>query len=337
MDLISIIIPLYNAELFIEKAYRFIINQKGLKIPFEIIFVDNNSTDRSFEFANRIASEDERVKVFKEKVQGAPAARNKGYLESKGNYLYFFDVDDQLFDSSLNNLVSVLDENKSIDAVFGKFIRSNKNIELLDSEELKESSELIIKPNPYWGLLWLKDLSQTVGPPGFLYRREVFKDLGMYNIKIPGSEDTALDIELGMRFNVAKIDKYIYLYFKHDNATTTKVKKKKSRAFMQWPRLIHSHIPFFLSHAEQKEYGEILKKLIYSSIAKMIHENDYIKQRKLLRDKLLNEIEPIKFPFVLRSYSLLMVYFKSKFLLKLYLYYIMPLYTKNVTLENYDN
>jgi glycosyltransferase involved in cell wall biosynthesis len=333
MDLISIIIPLYNAELFIEKAYRFILNQKDLKIPFEIIFVDNNSIDESFKIASDIALKDKRVKVFKEEVQGAPAARNKGFLESKGNYLYFFDVDDQLFDNALNNLVSVLNENKSIDAVFGKFIRSSKNIELLDREELKETSELIIKPKPYWGLLWLKDLSQTVGPPGFLYRREVFKDLGMYNVKIPGSEDTALDIELGMRFNVAKINKYIYLYFKHENATTTIVKKKRSRAFMQWPRLIYSHIPYHLSHKNQKEYYEILKKLLYSSIAKMIHETNTYQGRKSLKKKLLNDIRPMKLPMLLNIVTQLMVNLNNQYVLKVYLYYLMPLFVKKVTLE----
>jgi glycosyltransferase involved in cell wall biosynthesis len=44
MELISVIISLYNAELFVEKAYFFVVNQKMLKIPIEIIFVDNNSS-----------------------------------------------------------------------------------------------------------------------------------------------------------------------------------------------------------------------------------------------------------------------------------------------------
>ena len=333
MEMISIIIPLYNAEHFVEKAYRFILDQKDLNIPFEVIFVDNNSVDRSFDIASSIASEDKRVKVFKEEVQGAPAARNKGFLESKGNYLYFFDVDDQLFGNSLNKLVSVLNENKSIDAVFGKFIRSNKNIELLDREELTETSDIIVKSKPYWGLLWLKDLSQTVGPPGFLYRREVFENLGMYNEKIPGSEDTALDIELGMRFNIVKIDKYIYLYFKHDNATTTQVKKKKSRAFMQWPRIIHSHIPFYLENKHEKEYHEILKQKIYSSIAKMIHETKGSSPRNELRKKLLDDIKPLQLPVVLSLLIYLLVIIENKYFFKLYIYYIMPSFIKKVKLD----
>jgi hypothetical protein len=69
----------------------------------------------------------------------------------------------------------------------------------------------------------------------------------------------------------------------------------------------------------------------------MIHETKDFKKRKSLRDKLLNEIEPIKLPLILRSHSLLLVYLNSTFMLKLYLYYMMPLYTKTVSLEKYDN
>lgn len=335
MNLISVIIPLYNAELFVEKAYNFINKQKGLLIPLEIIFVDNNSNDRSYDKANDIASKDDRVKVFKEKKQGAPAARNKGFQKSQGNYIYFFDVDDQLFENALFDLISVLIENKSYDAVFGKFIRSKHNIDQLDTEHLEESTQLIIKQKPYWGLLWFKDLSKTVGPPGFLYRRKVFEELGMYNTKIPGSEDTALDIELGMRFNIVKVDKYIYLYFKHDNATTTQEKKKKSRAFMQWPRLIYSHIPYYLIHKDQKEYHEILKKKLYSSIAKMINETRSINERLKMRKKLIRDIKPLKLPLVLYLYLIILVFINNKYLLKIYLYYLIPNHTREVKLENY--
>lgn len=69
----------------------------------------------------------------------------------------------------------------------------------------------------------------------------------------------------------------------------------------------------------------------------MICETKGIKQRVTLRNKLLSEIKPVKFPFILRSYSLLLVYLNSTYLLKLYLYYVMPLYTKTVILEKYDN
>jgi glycosyltransferase involved in cell wall biosynthesis len=333
MELISVIIPLYNAELFVEKAYSFIVNQKMLKIPIEIIFVDNNSKDKSFEFAKNISEIDARVQVYREKIQGAPAARNTGFLKSKGDFVYFFDVDDQLFDDSIASLVNVLIENQNYDAVFGKLIRSDNNIELLDRKTLKEDSKIIFNKKPYWGLLWFQDLSKTVGPPGFLYRRAVFEELGMYNTKIPGSEDTALDIKLGMGYNIAKINKYIYLYFKHPNATTTQTKKVKSRAFMQWPRIIHSHIPFYLENRYEKEYYEILKIKIYASIAKMIHTTKGVKQREEIRQNLLKDIQPMKLPVLLKLYTQILVLIDNDYILKFYLYYLLPFYTKKVSIK----
>ena len=333
MKLISIIIPLYNADKFVEKAYSFILNQKGLKLPFEIIFVDNNSRDNSYELAKKITTKDSRVKVFKESKQGAPSARNRGFIESKGDLIYFFDVDDQLFDDSLASLSLVLMNHKQIDVVFGKLIKSSIGVENYDARELPKCSELIIREKPYWGLLWLKDLSKTIGPPGFLYRREVFEQVGMYNTKIPASEDTALDIEIGMKYCIAMIDRFVYLYYKHDQATTNILKKKKSRVFMQWPRIIHSHIPFYLDNKHEKEYHEILKQKIYSSIAKMIHETKGSNRRGELRKKLLNDIKPLQLPTVISLSIHLLVFIENKYFFKLYIYYVMPLFTKKVKLD----
>jgi glycosyltransferase involved in cell wall biosynthesis len=260
MELISVIIPLYNAEDFVLKAFHNISKQKGIEVPKEIVFVDNNSDDSSYEIASELASKHKHVKVFKESKQGAGAARNKGYDESKGGLIYFYDVDDQLFDDTLSSLSKVLINNTSYDAVFGKMVKSHKHVDQIDKTGLIESQKVIIKQKPYWGLLWFKDLSQVVGPPAFMYRRDVFIKLGKFQEELLTGQDTALDINLGMKYNIAMLDKFVYLYYKHKEATTTKVKIKKSRAFMQWPRLLYSHIPYFLSHAEQKDYGEILKK-----------------------------------------------------------------------------
>ena len=331
MELISIIIPLYNAQDFIEKAYQFVTNQKGLDVPYEIIFVDNNSKDDSYKVAKSLSLKDDRVKVFKEERQGAPSARNKGFKESQGNYLYFFDADDQLFEDALASLYRVLKTEK-VDAVFGKFIKSNKNIEELSINHLDNDGHVKVFEPPFLGLLWFKDLTTTVGPPGFMYRKKVFQELGMYNVEIPASEDTALDIDLGMRYRVAKINKLIYLYFKHDNATTTLLKKKKSRAFMQWPRIVHSHLPYHLEHPQDHAYAQILKEKIYSSIPRMIQDTSGYKERKKLYSKLKEQITPVILP---KAYDLaihLLIVTKNSLLLKYILYKMKPRY-----IEPYDD
>ncbi|ARN76534.1 hypothetical protein BST97_00125 [Nonlabens spongiae] len=331
MDLISVIIPLYNAEDFVEKAYDFIKNQKELKVPVEIIFVDNNSKDSSFEKAKHLAQKDEQVKVFRETRQGAPSARNKGFKESKGNFLYFFDADDQLFDDALASLYNVL-TSQDVHAVCGRFIKSHKNIEDLSIKEMKYDGDVKVFQPPFLGLLWFKDLSTTIGPPGFMYTRRVFEELGMYNVEIPASEDTAFDIDLGMRYPVATINKLIYLYFKHENATTTILKKKKSRAFMQWPRIIHSHVPFHKKHPDNHAYTQILKEKIFSSIPRMIHETNGYQKRKELFNKTKTDIYPLELP---RTYDLalkLLVLTNNPILFKFILFKMKSRY-----IESYDD
>jgi glycosyltransferase involved in cell wall biosynthesis len=333
MKLISVIIPLHNAELFVEKAYSFIDNQNRLEIPIEIIFVDNNSIDSSYKIASDLASKHSNVKIFKEAKQGAGATRNKGFDESKGDLIYFYDVDDQLFDDTLYTLSKVLIENEGYDAVFGKMLKSHKNIDKINQQDLVESQSLIIKTKPYWGVLWFKDLSKVVGPPAFMYRRETFIKLGKYQEELLTGQDTALDINLGMKHNIVMIDKYVYLYFKHSNATTAKIKKKKIMAFMMWPLIIYSHIPFYLENRDQKEYYEILKIKMYTSIAKMIHSTQGFKQRVEIRQNLLKDIQPMELPVILKLYTQILVLINNDFVLKFYLYYLLPFYTKKVSIK----
>jgi glycosyltransferase involved in cell wall biosynthesis len=333
MNLISVIIPIHNGEDFVLSAFKNLSKQKRLEIPIEIIFVDNNSIDSSYKIANELASKHSNVKIFKEAKQGAGAARNKGFNESIGNLIYFYDVDDQLFDDTLYTLSKVLIENEGYDAVFGKMLKSHKNIDEINQQDLVESHDLIIKAKPYWGLLWFKDLSKVVGPPAFMYRRDIFIKLGKYQEELMTGQDTALDIKLGMNYNIAMIDKFVYLYYKHFNATTAQIKKVKSRAFMQWPRIIHSHIPFYLKNKDEKEYYEILKIKMYTSIAKMIHGTQGFKQRIEIRQNLLKDIQPMELPVILKLYTQILVLINNDFVLKFYLYYLLSFYTKKVSIK----
>jgi len=328
MNLISIIIPVYNAESFIDSAFQSIKSQT-IKVLYEVIFVDNNSKDDSFSILEDLATQHTYVKVFKELKQGAAAARNKGFRESKGDYVYFYDVDDQLFPDTLETLSNVLIQHKDIDAVFGKMLKSSVSVHEINSHELEETSSLILKNKPYWGLKWFRDLSSVVGPPAFLYRREVFNEIGLYEEELLTGQDTALDIKLGMLCKVAHIDKYVYLYLKHNTSTTDVVKKKKSRDFMQWPRITKSHLPFYLQGKGNEEFKIILLKKIYSSIGKMIQETKSKSARNELRNKLYKDIEPLKIPSLLRNFHDLLIKLPNKKLLKIYLYYVMPYSLKN--------
>lgn len=99
---ISIIIPVYNVEKWLERAVQSLQNQT--LSDFELILIDDGSTDASGSVCDALAKEDNRIRVIHQENAGAAAARNKGIHEAKGEYLYFMDGDDWCENNMLNEM-----------------------------------------------------------------------------------------------------------------------------------------------------------------------------------------------------------------------------------------
>lgn len=92
---VSIIIPCFNSEPFVERAIESALRQT--LTDFEIILVDNRSTDKTYEILTSWQSRfPKKIKVFQEGKQGVSSARNKGISESRGEWIQFLDSDDEL-------------------------------------------------------------------------------------------------------------------------------------------------------------------------------------------------------------------------------------------------
>lgn len=103
--LLSIIVPIYNAESFVRPCLD-IIARQGLKTgSYEVILVDDGSTDGSPLLADSAAARLPGVRVIHQENRGAGAARNAGLAAARGTYTYFFDVDDDLEDGALARLL----------------------------------------------------------------------------------------------------------------------------------------------------------------------------------------------------------------------------------------
>lgn len=100
--LISVIVPVYNAEPFLEATVASIRAQTDT--CYEIILVDDGSSDRSLELCRRLASEDHRIRVISQCNKGVSAARNAGVRAAEGDYISFVDSDDLIKPSMIADL-----------------------------------------------------------------------------------------------------------------------------------------------------------------------------------------------------------------------------------------
>ena len=91
--LITVIIPVFNAEIFLEETVRSVLSQDYSH--FELLIIDDGSTDRSGKIANEWAQKDARIRVIHQTNAGVAAARNRGLAMARGEYCAFIDADDR--------------------------------------------------------------------------------------------------------------------------------------------------------------------------------------------------------------------------------------------------
>ena len=99
----SIIVPMYNAERYIKICVDSILDQTFQ--DFELIIVDDCSTDNSYKICNELYGNNEKVRLFRhEKNQGPSAARNLGLKTATGEWIWFVDSDDAIIPNALEKL-----------------------------------------------------------------------------------------------------------------------------------------------------------------------------------------------------------------------------------------
>lgn len=108
---ISVIVPIYNGELFIEKCIQMILNQTFM--DFELILVNDGSTDKSIEICNQYANKDNRIKVINKENGGAWSARNVGINVSSSKYTLFLDCDDEYEENLLQEMYEAIENNNA--------------------------------------------------------------------------------------------------------------------------------------------------------------------------------------------------------------------------------
>lgn len=160
--MISVIVPVYNTEQYLTRCLESILRQtyKG----FECIIVDDGSTDHSLSICKDYEKRDPRFRVFHKENGGLSSARNYGLRNAKGDFIYIADSDDELFDDTLEYLISKM--KPEIDLVFGGFVFINSDEKVFYTTtgghdfiaNSKVAMDVVAIPKKYYytlGMTWL--------------------------------------------------------------------------------------------------------------------------------------------------------------------------------------
>ena len=207
MHMISIIVPVYNVQKYLERAINSILDQSFS--CWELILIDDGSTDSSGIICDQYAKDDRRIRVIHQRNQGVSAARNCGIDIAEGAYIYCLDPDDYLPSDALELLYQRL-MTTGADIVFAGHNRVEADGYIHcdsgnwpDLQTVRDIQKAIVKntlPNFVWGKL---------------YKRELWE-----NIRMPvgyAMEDLYVCPKLFMKARRIVVDKTPLYFYSHEN------------------------------------------------------------------------------------------------------------------------
>ena len=200
---LSIIIPVYNGEKYIEDCLNSCLTQDLDSDKYEIIVIDDGSTDNSVNIIEDYIKKHNNIYFIKNQHQGVSVARNTGIMSAKGQYLWFVDCDDLIKPDCLNGLYINFKDGKYDKIKFRGY--SFNDTEKPDLTILDITDENIIS---YWGYPWISIQKKEI-----CIRNNLF-----FNKDIALGEDELFHIEykVSLKTNIYEFDEILYFYRQHN-------------------------------------------------------------------------------------------------------------------------
>ncbi len=263
-ELISIIVPVYNVEKYLEKCVFSITNQTYKNI--EIILVDDGSTDISGEICDKLSKKDSRIRVFHKENGGLSDARNYGIKKAKGKYVGLVDSDDFIKEDMYEILYKAI-KKYNADISMCRVLDCYGRIPHIDNSNsvsvLLNTREAIKK------IMEAQDVS--VHAVSKLYKKSLFNTLNFEVGRI--TEDGIIMIELFSKCKkIAYDSSFGYYYIHRENSITTSEFSKRNYdviyAYKKNYCLIEKNYPELLDIAKMRlcwAYFNVLDKIVKSN------------------------------------------------------------------------
>ena len=162
---VSIIVPVYNVELYIEDCLNSLLNQTYSN--YEIILINDGSTDNSIEICSKY--NDQKIKIYNQNNKGVSIARNVGISLATGQYIMFVDADDMVSEKYIENLIKSIEETNTDMVVCGYTKEKAELVNKKNSQEIKGEIinantmlENMMENNLQEGYLWNKIFKKSI-------------------------------------------------------------------------------------------------------------------------------------------------------------------------------
>ena len=207
--LISIVMPVYNRQKYIQRAIESVQNQTYQN--WQLVVVDDGSTDLSKSMLEKYSASSAKIKVLYQSHKRLPAARNNGIKNSRGDFITFLDSDDEYSSKHIEQRVNYFKKNNTIDFIHG-------GVKIIGYEYVPDKND----PRK------LIHLSECTIGATFFGKRKVFTSLSGFK-DIRYSEDSEFLERVETKYQVKKVDFPTYIYHRDvpDSITNTLAKIKR--------------------------------------------------------------------------------------------------------------
>lgn len=244
-DLISIVLPVYNGEKYLRESIDSVISQTYPN--WELLILDDCSTDQSPQIAKAYAEADDRIRYFRnEKNLRLPGNLNRGFSLAKGDYLTWTSDDNRFLPEALEKMLAAL---KASGAKF-----AFASCRVID-EKGKQVEWITVDQNSAGDIVG----SNSVGAC-FLYSREVYETIGDYDPDLELVEDYDYWQRVLARFKATPIEEELYEYRWHGGALTSTMNQQRFHHNLE--KMLLKNAPLFGKLSVRQ------KHLLYRSLSK---------------------------------------------------------------------
>lgn len=284
MILLTIIVPVYNCQNYIGRCLHSLLAQTNSE--FELIVIDDGSTDNSFEVATKLLRDRKHTSVFRQKNHGVSYTRNFGIEKARGVYVAFVDADDIVSDDYVATLLNIIQSGEY------DFVMSGT-----EYQEKGMCNRQITLDNEEWDRSVLQEgrfdlIDYTTSIHGKLYKKSLLQKYHLrFDVNMSLAEDRDFNIQYLMCIGKAKNTSYIGYYYSTDVVGSL---SKKHYANQMQNDIAYWNKLYVLLDADKLDDENVIHQqlsnrlfnYIVDNIADIAYYNSFLKGGKIVRESI---------------------------------------------------